>query len=55
MLHFCSAVVTLQFESPNYSVVENEGSVTVCLANSIGSDQPISVNVSTAPKTATGH
>jgi hypothetical protein len=48
-----SNVVTLQFGSANYSVVENGGSVTVCLAKSIGSDQPVNVIVSTAPKSAT--
>ena len=47
-------VVTVEFGSPNYTVPENEGTVSVCLTTSIGSDQPLNVIVATAPKTATG-
>ena len=49
-----SVVVVLEFPRTNYSVFENEDSVTVCLTTSIGSNQPINVIVSTSPKTATG-
>lgn len=48
------AVLTVQFGSPNYSVLENNGTVTVCLTTNIGSNQSVSVIISTAPKTATG-
>lgn len=48
------AVLTIQFGSPNYSVLENNGTVTVCLTTNIGSSQTVSVIISTAPKTATG-
>lgn len=58
MMHKISSsryiVVTVEFGSPNYTVPENEGTVSVCLTTSIGSDQPLNVIVATAPKTATG-
>ena len=58
MMHHAASsrytVVTVEFGSPNYSVPENEGTISVCLTTNIGSDQPLSVIVGTAPKTATG-
>ena len=47
-------VLIVEFSSTNYSVSENEDTVSVCLTTSIGSSQPVSVIISTATKTATG-
>lgn len=47
-------VLIVEFSSANYSVSENEDTVSVCLTTSIGSSQPVSVIISTATKTATG-
>lgn len=44
----------MEFSSPKYSVPENVGTVTLCLTTNIGSNQSVSVVISTDPKTATG-
>lgn len=53
---FASVVVSVEFGSPTYTIPENGGSAAVCLTTSMGSDQPLTVSVSTAPKdiSATG-
>ena len=38
----------MEFEVPEYTVIENEGSVAVCLRTNIGNDEPINVIVSTS-------
>ena len=48
------SVVTVNFGSPTYTVVEDGGNVEVCLRTNVGSNEPITLVVSTSPKTATG-
>ena len=46
-------VVTVDFGSPTYTVPEDGGSVQVCLRTNVGSDGPLTLTISTAPKSAT--
>lgn len=50
----CHAVLTVEFSSPDYSVPENEETVTVCLQTDTGNNKPVSVMIFTISKTATG-
>ena len=49
-----SDTVTINFDSPIYTIPENGGSVTVCLTTNGANDEPLPVLVSAAPATATG-
>ena len=43
--------MTVEFEVPNYTVPENDGSVTVCVTTSTGIGQSFSIGVQATPKT----
>lgn len=45
--------MVVNFGSPTYTIPEDGGSVEVCLITNVGSDEPVTLLISTAPKTAT--
>ena len=46
--------MTVDFGSPTYSVFEDDGNVEVCLRTNAGNNEPVTLIISTAPKSATG-
>ena len=52
-IRFIFSVVTVDFSSPTYTVREDDGNVEVCLSTNTASNEPVTVVISTAPKTAT--
>ena len=43
----------VDIDSPTYTVPEDGGNVEICLRTNVGSNQPVSVVITTAPKSAT--
>ena len=53
-VRFFISVVTVDFGAPTYSVFEDDGNVEVCLRTNAGNNEPVTLIISTAPKSATG-
>ena len=56
ILHlFCSAVLTVSFEQPSYSVTESAGQVEACVVLNCEAAQPVTVSVSANSAEAMGN
>ena len=49
---FFFIVVTIDFGSPTYTIPEDGNSLEVCLITDVGNAEPLTIAISTAPKSA---